>query len=527
MKIIHIFNRFRYYFIEVVFFRTFSGLKNFLKNIFQYRLKVICNGSSISFLLTTTPIDKVLIIDEERLKLNSQIPIEVLRVIPYLTIDKALLAKHISLEQLKLVLGIGIEQLRISQKLDYIQLKQAQLYFKSLDVNKSSPKPQSLLEINCSDFVESNPIKKSLKILLLADDKHEADVVKDYISAFPLYSYHEITVWNPCNTKLQDCLFTIETYDVVILHYSICVLYEHFLPAYLVEKISDYKGLKVMIIQDECRWINRMVNRIEYLGVDILISSMSVTNISKVYYQYGIYNVLKFHSLPGYVSENFLNHVTISMDKRERHVAYRGRQLSYQYGRQAQEKSDIALQFNAISKQAGLTVDLDAHETQRLYGKDWINFIKTSKAVLAVEGGVSIYDFDELVNFEVEKYLTIKPDATFEEVARSVLQPYEGNVVHRTVTPRIFEAICLRTALILYPGNYSNILKPWEHYIPLERDGSNADKVIALLKDDNYLTELTDRTYQDIALNPEFHFRTFIKKMDVIIAKTYKERIRH
>ena len=51
------------------------------------------------------------------------------------------------------------------------------------------------------------------------------------------------------------------------------------------------------------------------------------------------------------------------------------------------------------------------------------------------------------------------------------------------ISPKIFEAIRLRTALILFDGSYSDVVKPDAHYIVLKKDYSNIDEVFERLED--------------------------------------------
>ena len=37
------------------------------------------------------------------------------------------------------------------------------------------------------------------------------------------------------------------------------------------------------------------------------------------------------------------------------------------------------------------------------------------------------------------------------------------------ISSRVFEAIASRCLLILFKGDYSGIIKPWKHYLPLEK----------------------------------------------------------
>ena len=83
-------------------------------------------------------------------------------------------------------------------------------------------------------------------------------------------------------------------------------------------------------------------------------------------------------------------------------------------------------------------------------------------------------------------------------LALKSLIPFEGNIIHQTITPRSFEAIAYRTVQVLLKGEYRGVLEPWKHYLPLERDFSNIDKIVSYLSDDEKLQEIADLAYADI-----------------------------
>ena len=73
--------------------------------------------------------------------------------------------------------------------------------------------------------------------------------------------------------------------------------------------------------------------------------------------------------------------------------------------------------MSEFCKLYGLKSDISVTEEERLYGAKWIEFIRAGKVCLASEGGASIWDFDGKIQRSVQKYLKLKPKATFEEVS--------------------------------------------------------------------------------------------------------------
>ncbi len=368
----------------------------------------------------------------------------------------------------------------------------------------------------------------SLEVLLLADVGHQAGVVKEHIEALQENSRHHITIYSPIIKKngwrrlfkqpeVQMKTKNGRSFDAVIIHYSLCILYEDYIPLNWREAIREYDGLKIQIIQDEYRWINKMVNEMMYLGIDGLVSSLTSKNIGLVYDHPDIKRILKISALPGYVSRNWTKQSSLPIKERNKHLIYRGRELPFWLGNVAREKTTLTNELSKRLVGKKLITDLSSKEKDRIYGDKWLDFMKSGKAVLGLEGGASIFDFNSNIESTVRSYLKENPNADYEKVHSLLLTPFEGNVIHKTITPRSFEAIATRTAQVLFPGDFRGILKPWLHYIPLERDFSNFDEVCNLLNDDDFLQKLVDRSYSDIINSGKYDISVLGKGLDAMI----------
>lgn len=169
-------------------------------------------------------------------------------------------------------------------------------------------------------------------------------------------------------------------------------------------------------------------------------------------------------------------------------------------------------------------MDLSYKEESRYYGIRWINFIASCRTMLGVESGSSIFDFTGEIEKKVNKYKIYNPRASFEEIYSLFLEKHEGKIVLNQISPRCFEAIALKTVLILYEGNYSGILEPWRHYVPLRKDFSNIKKVVNIIKSVNSLQAIADCAYQEIALNCAYSYKEFIRSFDAVISNEFVVR---
>jgi hypothetical protein len=205
---------------------------------------------------------------------------------------------------------------------------------------------------------------------------------------------------------------------------------------------------------------------------------------------------------------------TLPDDERIIDIGYRGRSLMPYMGRGAQEKAQIGLGFRERASGSGLVLDIEVDEESRIYGSDWLQFVANCRAMLGVEAGASVFDLDDVVRSEYERLLASDATLTFEQLSERVLTPWENNVYYRTISPRHFEAAALGVCQILFDGRYSGALEPMEHYIPLAKNFSNFDEVLARFRDPSLRRTLADNAYRDLVASGTYSYRRFIESFD-------------
>jgi hypothetical protein len=349
-----------------------------------------------------------------------------------------------------------------------------------------------------------------MEILFLTNrpaDNTQASTVTEYLDALQVYSKHhvyEVSMLHHFPSKID-----LDRFDVVITHYSLSLgpLLYHYLGHTLVEKLKKFRGLKAAFLQDEYREIQTYWKHINELGIDVLFSCVPDTEIFKVYPADKVPRLRVVNVLTGYVSERLLKFPVLPVADRSIDVGYRTRKMPYWLGRLGHEKWFISHEFQRRAEHIGLKLDLSTREGERLYGDAWTRFVASCRAMIGVESGASIIDFEGKLEYEVENYVAKNPEATFEEVSEKFLARHEDSL-----------------KLILFEGNYSGVLIPWRHFIVLKKDFSNFDEVVAKIYDHNYLQKMADRTYQEVALNPKWSYRTFIHRVDNILLDEFGRR---
>ena len=62
------------------------------------------------------------------------------------------------------------------------------------------------------------------------------------------------------------------------------------------------------------------------------------------------------------------------------------------------------------------------------------------------------------------------------------------------------------------------MLIPDRHFIPLARDGSNMQDVVAKLKDHNYLQAMADRAYAEVLPRAELGTQFYVNQIDRVLS---------
>jgi hypothetical protein len=280
-----------------------------------------------------------------------------------------------------------------------------------------------------------------------------------------------------------------------------------------------------MFIQDEYRFVDRTISAVEQMNIHVLFTCVPEGEMDKVYPSSRLPHVVKINVLTGYVPEYLLGQTVPSFSERTIDVGYRGRSVPAWFGELGQEKWRIGHRFAKDAKGYGLRCDIRYREEDRLYGRDWINFLTSCKAVLGVESGASVFDFTGDVQRQVEEHELRNPGSSFEELRDLYFKDLEGRIRLNQISPRSFECAALRTVMILYEGEYSGILKPWRHYLPMKKDHSNMKEIVDALRDPCLCEEIAENAYREIAENPQYSFRALAAKVDQAMHSNFRREM--
>ena len=355
-------------------------------------------------------------------------------------------------------------------------------------------------------------------IAILYKKSANASTTQEHISSFGLYSQNQIHYIDVDNHNIN--LEQLNSFDVIVIHYTANPLVQTFLPSHIRFMLRMTTSKKILFLQDEYRQVNNIIELINLMKIDVLYSCIPQKSFDAVYPKEKLPNLTIKHTLTGYVPQSLKDIKTWpSYHERTFDTVYRARKLPFWLGSMCHEKWKIAEEFDKVSKPYDLITNISPLEKDRIYGEKWTQLLLSSKSALGVESNGNVVDFTGEIEIKSEAYQEKNPEASYEEVEKKYFDGLNGKIKMNIISPRIFEYAACKTLMILYEGEYSGIIKPWQHYLPLKKDHSNIDEIICIIKDELRWKKITESAYEDIALNPKYSYQQFIESFDLFITQ--------
>ncbi len=313
----------------------------------------------------------------------------------------------------------------------------------------------------------------------------------------------------------------LDRFDAVIVHYSVRLPYDgvrHIAPA-----LASFQGLKVLFIQDEYEHTLRAWHWIKTIGFDLVFTVVPEDHIQDVYPPAEFPGVTFVSNLTGYVPD-LVEHLDFPgpPSRRSLTIGYRGRPLSLRYGALGIDKVAIGQMVKSYCDANGIPSDIAWDENDRIYGDQWYTFMASCRAMLGTESGSNVFDWDGDLDARIAACRLANPDWSDSQVYAEVVEPHERPGVMNQLSPKVFEAIAMRSVLVLFEGTYSGVIRPWEHFIPLAKDGSNLKDVFAHLADDAFVDAMSQRAFDDIIGSGAYSYTQFVK----VVERTMKAQAR-
>lgn len=336
------------------------------------------------------------------------------------------------------------------------------------------------------------------------------------------YIYHDVSL--PIPDYVKDIKFDAVILDVTLL----CLRYpyhkkhfEKFMSNF--NFVKDLDSVKIAFPQDDydcCEILDRwLVNwKVDYT-FSPLADNPDIGVIYKEYRKNGKINL----SFTGYIDNDFfeLKNKVKPFELRDIDICYRARKLPPYFGWIGELKWRIADVVREKAKEFNLRLDISYRLEDTILGEKWYDFLGSSKFTLGSLSGSSLIDPVGAIQEKVKSYCEKHPDYKYEEIER-LFFPGQDIYNFTAISPRNIESAFTLTGQILVEGPYSGILKPWEHYIPLKKDGSNFKEVFEAMKDVEFTKKMIKNCYENIVECKELYYSTLAENLINIIQKHRK-----
>jgi len=171
----------------------------------------------------------------------------------------------------------------------------------------------------------------------------------------------------------------------------------------------------------------------------------------------------------GYILDSELRELGTTKDWEGRSidVSYRTSQLPPNFGELGYLKSEIVNLFRQkLPAKNELILDMSTHAKNRITGNAWYSFLENSRFVLVSPSGSSLIDpFGDLrQEVQTAPLKSMKPDEFLSSIEGLRFIECENTML----SPRNIEACLLGTTQVAITAEYSGILQPNVHYIPLD-----------------------------------------------------------
>ncbi|WP_166294316.1 glycosyltransferase [Bradyrhizobium sp. 2S1] len=362
-----------------------------------------------------------------------------------------------------------------------------------------------------------------LNILMFYDERSaHLSRVQSSLDAFSLHSSCRMhfmsgtAIWGPTFEPID-----LRMFDAVIIHDSIDLSAAQHLGHDIAASIEIYDGPKLLLSGKELKNTERLRRWIERMSIDCVFTRVPEPSIARVYPpdRFGMVDFLQMRDAPATES---------SAGQYVRRTAERGISLCSRWsnppllaGRSGYEAKWAAQETKRLAVECGLIVDF-AEYASGTPASEWHQLLGSSRAIfVAPPISLPLDDSGALEDLASQHHAM----SHTEFAQRFLLQQDEPIRLHE-IPSVIFDAISMRTALVLFEGEYGDVLTPGRHYLALKSDLSNAEDIFEKIKDDDVISAMTQQAYEDIIASGRHSLGRVVDDVDDYLQKRARGRKR-
>ncbi len=345
----------------------------------------------------------------------------------------------------------------------------------------------------------------------------------EYLLTLKKFTNYEVSYIHVTHNAWLD--FDINEYDVILHNYCSRLCFDGYVSEHYQKALMNFRGLKILAVQDDYDRTATLHRAIRRLGFHVLLTCIQREFWPLVYPKSELPGLTIIQGLTGYVPERPAQSPPVPLAHRGTWIAYRGRDIGARYGRLGFEKYEIGRRMREICIARGVPHDIAMDDASRVYGDAWFEFLGSSRTMLGSESGSNAFDFDGRLEGAINAFTALHGRRPTYQEFKTTLDPLEAPFDVGQISPRIFECATMMTPMVLFRGRYSDAIHADVHYIPLEKDFSNTEAVLARLDDLEYLQGFADRAYQRLVQSGSYGYRSLALLIEDTIEEQYPLRI--
>lgn len=317
-------------------------------------------------------------------------------------------------------------------------------------------------------------------------------------------------------------------FDAILLHNTLlCLRWSHLFEfcKWRLRWVRDSDCPKIALPQDEYDHSEVLDEWLHEWGVAVIFTNFGV-NHRRVLYPIMHDKAHFCECFTGYVDDAIAQRYekqSPAASARPYDVVYRATRLPYWFGSHGQLKHRIAEVMARRAEAFGLRVDISTRVEDTIVGDGWLDFLASGRVVIGCESGSSVLDRRGEIRSRIQALLRQEPGLSFEEVRERLPKGWDDYHFF-AISPRHFEAIITKTCQVLVRGAYDGVLEPDKHYIALEPDFSNIDKILERIGDRDHTQGIAEQAYEEIYRPGEYSYRKFAADIQAALASTSSSR---
>ncbi|ODM84486.1 glycosyltransferase family protein [Bradyrhizobium elkanii] len=372
--------------------------------------------------------------------------------------------------------------------------------------------------------------KRDARLLLIAYfDPNGVETIPQSVVGWQALSKHEIillNLWPGRDGRMRlPASLELAEFDGLVIHptvsYSPATIRS--LDEGLKTSIAAFGGVKILMKQDEQVNAGMLAPLVREMSFDVVCTCVPPAEQEKVYPRAVIgEDCTIIQTYTGYVSPEMRQ--ALPKGPRDLGLTYRGSIQPLAFGRLGYEKRGVGYDMvSSLKAFPDVRRDISSRWEDRLGGAAWNTFLARSAAVLGVESGANIFDFDGAVADWCKAYderhrgEDVASYAYYKRAHDEFLHTVEGNVNYAQISPRHFEAAAAGAAQVLYEGEYSGLFEQNRHFFPFRRDLSNIEAVVDFLRDEAARHRMIECAFEEIILDRNNWYESFVSTIDSVI----------